>query len=214
MWTRIAVLCPLSLLLPLTQRAATISDPALGSQLAGGTVTVTRFGGLLSSATFTASGTGAVASAVGSGGFTLVVSPGDTASATWTLTNTDPSLILFNRITAVTIDLTLSGISLFDKGTIPSTPLSGAGVDGATYGSGIAFLSDTDLSLWSGAANTGDMYSALSIVFEGGFTSGASSAWTTDTDVIVEVPEAASGALSAGGALFLGLALARAKARG
>ena len=45
-----------------------MADFALGSQQSGGVVTVTRFGGPMSSATFAPSGTGAIATAPGSGG--------------------------------------------------------------------------------------------------------------------------------------------------
>lgn len=47
---------------------AAMADFALGSQQSGGVVTVTRFGGPMSSATFAPSGTGAIATAPGSGG--------------------------------------------------------------------------------------------------------------------------------------------------
>jgi hypothetical protein len=181
--------------------ASLISDPALGSQLAGGVVTVTRFGGLFSTATFVADGTGASATALGSGGFTLTVSPGDTSLATWTLTNTDPSIIVFNRITAVTIDLTLSGISLFDSGSLPSTPDSGPGVSGVMALGGVAISSSGEVSPWPDAANLGDMFFAASITFGGDFTSGASSSWTDDTDVIV--PEPTSVVLVGTGLLLL-----------
>lgn len=52
----------------LSASGAAIADFALGSQLSGAIVTVTRFGGPMSSATFVPSGTGAVASTSGSGG--------------------------------------------------------------------------------------------------------------------------------------------------
>jgi hypothetical protein len=148
--------------------AGPISELALGSQLVGGVVTVTRFGGLLNSATFVADGTGVSATALGSGGFALTVSPGDTALATWTLTNTDPSFILFNNITAVTIDLTLSGISLFDSGSEPSTPESGPGIPGVIYLGGVLIDGATDLLPWPDPANLGDMFRAVSITFVGG----------------------------------------------
>ena len=127
---------------------STVTDFALGSSLAGGYVDVTRFGGLHSSAPFVAVGTGAKAESVGSAGFILTVTGGDTSLATWTLTNTDPSLIIFNKITAVTIDLTLSGRSLFDSGSTPSTPFSGPGIPGVTDLAGMA--SPGPPSLYSG----------------------------------------------------------------
>ena len=171
--------------------AATVSDFALGSTLAGATVDVLRFGGVHSPATFVADGTGAIASVSGSTGFTLTVSPGDTSLATWTLTNTDPSIILFNRITAVTIDLTLSSIALFDDGSSPSTPFSGPGIPGVTYVGGVTISSAAEFFAWSDPANTGDMYRALTITFDGGFTTGASSSWMDDTDVAVPEPRCA-----------------------
>jgi hypothetical protein len=183
---------------PASLPAATILDSALGTTLAGGIVTVTRFGGGLSSATFVADGLGG-ASAVspGSAGFSLVVTPGDTSAATWTLTNTDTSLILLNRITAVTIDLTLTGRALFDNGATPSTPLSGPGVAGVTPVGGVGIVSAGEFAAWPDPANTGDMFLALTIGFAGGFTALASSSWTDDTDFI-DIPEPFSFGLCAG----------------
>jgi len=185
--------------------ATTINGAALGSDLAGGTVTVTRFGGAMNTATFVAVGTGAAAVAVGSAAFRLDVSAGDTSLATWTLTNTDPSIILFNRITAVTIDLTLSALSLFDSGSLPSTFDSGTGVAGVTYSAGALIAASGELNPWSDASNLGDMYTATSITFTVGLVAGGTSSWTDDTDII---PEPATGAL-----VGLGLALFGARRR-
>jgi len=145
--------------------ADSVSDPALGSQLIGGVVTVTRFGGVLNSAAFVVDGTGASATALGSGAFALTVSPGDTALATWTLTNTDPSVGFLNNITAVTVDLTLSGISLFDSGSEPSTPDSGPGIPGVIHVAGVAISSATELLPWPDPTNLGDMFRVASIEF-------------------------------------------------
>jgi hypothetical protein len=203
----VSLVCLLALA-PLSAEATTIAGAALGSQLAGGTVTVTRFGGSMNTATFVAVGTGAEAVAPGSAGFKLEVSPGDTASATWTLTNTDPSAILFNRIVGATIDLTLSAVSLFDDGSLPSTPVSGSGVTGVAHAGGVAITASSELAPWSDIANQGDMYLALSITFGAGFTALASSSWTDDTDVIA-VPEPATALM-----LALGLAGLRRGRRG
>lgn len=189
---RIAIL----LLLCFSLTGATINDAALGSSLAGAIVTVTRFGGSMSSATFVASGAGASATAFGSAGFSLVVTPGDTSTATWTLTNTDTSSILLNRITAVTIDLTLSGIAVFDSGGAPSTPFSGPGVGGVSYVSGVTILSAMDLLPWTDPANTGDIFRALTVNFGAGFTALESSTWLDDTDV-VDMPEPLTSVLAA-----------------
>lgn len=171
---------------------AAIADFALGSQLSGGVVTVTRFGGPMSSATFAPSGTGAIATAPGSGGFTLAVTAGNTSAATWTLTNTDPSTIFLNRILSVSIDLTFSGVSLFDSGSIPSTPDSGPGAPGVVYLSGVAIGGATNLLPWSDVSNLGDMYYAVDFtLLEGGLTAGLSTSFSTDTDVI-GVPEPAT----------------------
>jgi hypothetical protein len=192
------------LLLSLTAWSAIISDVALGSQLAGAVVTVTRFGGAMNTATFIAAGTGASATAVGSASFTLTVSPGDTSGATWTLTNTDPTPIGLNNITAVTIDLSLSGLSLFDSGSSPSTPVSGPGIPGAIYVAGVAISGAAEFAPWTDPSNLGDMYKAVTITFGPGFIGpGASSSWMDDTDVI-GVPEPASIVLIAGGLLLIG----------
>ena len=198
-------------LLALPLPGATVLDAALGSSLAGATVTVTRSGGTMSTATFVAAGTGASAIAPGSAGFALTVSPGDTSGATWMLENTDPSLIILNRIVAVTIDLTLSGRALFDSGTAPSTPTSGPGLAGVAYVGGITIGSAGEFTLWADAANTGDLFRALTITFGGGFTAGATSSWMDDTDVI-DLPEPSSGsmlALAALAALLSGRRLTR-----
>jgi hypothetical protein len=183
--------------------AGPISDAALGSQLVGGVVTVTRFGGPMNSATFVADGTGASATALGSGGFTLTVSPGDTALATWTLTNTDLTPIFLNLITAVSIDLTFSGISLFDSGSEPSTPDSGPGIPGVIYVAGVPIGSATDLLPWPDPANLGDMFRAVSIAFVGGIGGGATSSWMDDTDVTTAVPGPAGIVLIGTGLLLL-----------
>ena len=187
--------------------SATITDAALGSQLAGGFVTVTRFGGGMSTAPFVAAGTGASATSPGSAGFTLIVSAGDTAAATWTLTNTDASLILLNRITAVTIDLFFSGISVFDSGSVPSTPDSGPGLPGVVPVAGVGIGGSTYLLPWPDGSNLGDIYYALNITFTGaGLTAGLASSWMTDTDLL-PVPEPGS-LLLTGGILLLGIAKA------
>jgi hypothetical protein len=111
------------------------------------------------------------------------------ALATWTLTNTDASLIVLNNITAVTIDLTLSGISLFDSGAGPSTPDSGPGIPGVIHVGGVAISSATDVLPWPDPANLGDMFRAVTITFGGVMGSGATSSWMDDTDVTTAVPD-------------------------
>ncbi len=197
----IALLVSLPVCLPAW--AGPVSDLALGSQLDGGVVTVTRFGGVLTSATFVAAGAGASATAPGPSGFALTVSPGDTALATWTLTNTDLTPIFFNNITAVTIDLTLSGISLFDSGSVPSTPDSGPGIAGVISVAGVPIGSATDLLPWPDPANLGDMFRAVSITFDGPIGPGATSSWMDDTDVTAAVPGPTSLILVGTGLLLL-----------
>lgn len=191
-------------LLALSLSAATVTDAALGSSLAGATVSVTRFGGSMASATFTPSGLGAIATLPGS--FTLTVGAGDTSVVTWTLTNTDTSLIFLNNITGVTIDLTLSGSALFDSGTTPSTPASGPGLAGVVYSAGVTIGSATEFLSWADPDNTGDMFRALTIAFSGPFVAGGVSSWTDDTDVI-GVPEPS--AWTSGLLILMGLAFQR-----
>lgn len=182
------------LLIALPLSAGTIDDFALGSELAGATVDVVRVGGIHSTATFVADGLGAVATATGSGGFTLTVSPGDTSLATWTLTNTDPTIIFLNNITAVTIDLTLSGVSLFDSGSLPSTPDSGPGIPGVIYLAGNGIGGAAEFVPWGDPSNEGDMYFATTITFSVFLGPGAFSSWTDDTDVVT-TPEPESFAM-------------------
>ncbi|MBI2527923.1 MAG: hypothetical protein HYV93_18300 [Candidatus Rokubacteria bacterium] len=204
MLVRIALISLLlSLPVSLPVWASPIADPALGSQLDGGIVTVTRFGGPLSSATFVAAGTGASATALGSAGFVLTVSPGDTALATWTLTNTDLTPVFLNNITAVTIDLTLSGISLFDSGSAPSTPDSGPGIPGVIHVAGVPISSATEFLPWPDPANLGDMFRAVSITFGAFIGPGATSSWMDDTDVTAAVPGPTSIILVGTGLLLL-----------
>lgn len=126
------------------------------------------------------------------GGVTLAVTAGNTSSATWTLTNTDPSAIFLNRILSVSIHLTFSGVSLFDSGSIPSTPDSGPGAPGVVYLSGVAIGGATNLLPWSDVSNLGDMYYAVDFtLLDGGLTAGLSTSFSTDTDVI-GVPEPAT----------------------
>lgn len=182
--------------------AAPVVDAALATTLVGGTVTVTRFGGVFSTAVFAPDGAGgAIAETTGSGAFKLAVSPGDTALATWTLTNTDSTPIFLNLITAATIDLTLSGVALFDDDTLPSTPDSGVGVGGVTHAGGTGIAAATEFLPWADAANLGDLFHASSIVFSSGLTALASSSWRDDTDRIGSVSLPSSLTL-------LGLALA------
>lgn len=163
----------------------------------------------MSSATFAALGAGAIASSPGSGGFTLEVSPGNTSAATWTLTNTDSSTVFLNRILSVTIDLTLSGTSLFDDGSAPSTPGSGPGIAGVSYLSGVAIGGSFNLLPWADGANEGDMYHAVSFTLsDGGLTADLSTSWLTDTDVF-GVPEPASASFCLTGAVLLGVLMRR-----
>ena len=201
---RIALICPIAVLglFATTAHATTIGGTALGSDLAGGTVTVTRIDSSTSTAPFFAVGTGA--SAIGSG-FQLDVTAGDTSLATWTLTNTNPSFQPFNVITAVTIDLSTSVLSLFDNGSLPSTFDSGTGVAGVTYSAGALIASSAEINPWVDASNLGDLYTGTSITFTTGLGIGGTSSWTDDTDLI---PEPATGAL-----LGLGLAVLAATRR-
>jgi PEP-CTERM motif-containing protein len=194
----------LSMMMASAAPAATISSFSPATDLIGGTVTATRFGGVMSSATFVAVlGGSVIASSPGSAGFDLTVTAGDTFGATWTLTNTDASAIMFNRITALSIDLTLSaGHALFDNDSLPSTPGSFSGVLGVTPLAGVAIVSSGEVNPWTDPLNTGDMFTAVNITFGGGFTALASSSWADDTDS-ASVPEPASVILMGAGLLFI-----------
>src|SRR5258708_13996225 len=108
---------PLGFLMSSAANAVTISSLSTATDLIGATVSITHFAGTgMAGATFVAGPAGSViASSPGSAGFNLTISAGDTFSATWTLTNTDPSVIFFNRIVSVSIDLTGSAVALFDN---------------------------------------------------------------------------------------------------
>ena len=186
--------CLVAFLMASVGTAATITSFSPATDLIGGTVSVTRFGGGGSSgATFVAGPLGSViASSPGSAGFDLTVTAGDTFGATWTLTNTDASLIFLNRIVAVSIDLTVSaGRALFDNDSLPSSPGSLTGVLGVTYLSGVTIASATEVNPWTDPVNTGDMFTATNITFGGGFTALASSSWSDDTDSTVPEPATA-----------------------
>lgn len=122
-------------------------------------------------------------------------------AATWTLTNTDPSIIFLNNILGVSIDLTLSSVSLFDSGSTPSTPDSGPGIPGVVHLSGVAIGSSTNLLPWADASNLGDMHHAVSFTLVGGLTAGLSTSFAADTDVI-GVPEPHTAALAGIGLLL------------
>ena len=111
-------------------------------------------------------------------------------------------MIIFNRITAVSIDLTLSaGGALFDNDSLPSTPGSSVGVLGVSPVAGVSISSATEVNPWIDPLNTGDMFTATSITFGTGFTALATSSWADDTDS--HVPEPATVFLMSAGLLAM-----------
>ena len=163
--------------------AATITDVAFGSHLAGGFVTVTFFGGPMATGTFAGPGTATFFST-----FTLTVTPGtDTTLADWTLRNDDAGP-LARSIVSVTFDLTLSS-SLFDNDSLPSTPGSGPGRSVALFVAGAPIASTTFVNPWPDPLNTGDLFRGATVAFGGGgIAPGAVATFRLDTDTTA-VPE-------------------------
>ncbi|MEX2169494.1 MAG: hypothetical protein WD851_09285 [Pirellulales bacterium] len=179
--------------------SAQIISTATGAHMAGGKVTVTFFGGPMATGTIMASGTTGTATFPGSFLFTVA---GETSVAEWTLTNLDSGPAA-RSITSVVIDL-MGSQSLFDDGSLPSTPLSLGGVAGASYLSGPAIASSGELAPWADPANLGDMFRAESVGW-GGFmvpaiVPGGTAKWRDDTDLI-PIPEPTSAGLLVAGAL-------------
>ena len=187
--------------------AISIDSLALGSDMAGGFVTVTFFGGPMDTAPIVAMGTAGVATSPGSFSFSVT---GDTNTATWSLTNFGGIGSAPRSITSVVIDLTTSN-SLFDDDSAPSTPDSLSGVKDVVYVSGPPIAGSGEITLWLNALNTGDLYRA-EFVSWGGFmipalTPGATAEWMDDTDKIV--PEPSSALLCLVGLMLLALKTCR-----
>lgn len=190
-----SVLMAAHLFLSGSVRAQFIESVATGADMAGGHVTVTFFGGPMATGTITALGTTGTATFPGSFLFTVA---GETSVADWTLTNLDAGPAA-RQITSVSIDLTGSK-SLFDNGSLPSTPLSLGGVAGAAFVSGPAIAGSGEVNPWTSASNLGDMFTAENVSW-GGFMipailPGGTAVWHDDTDRIV-VPEPAALSLTA-----------------
>lgn len=178
----------------------TVISAATGAQMAGGMVEVTFYGGGSASATIVASGDDGIASFPGLFSFSVA---GETSLAVWTLTNLDPRDIMSFTIYLDPVGPS-SSMSLFDDGTVPSTPESLGGVAGAVWVGGPAISSSGESGSWADASNLGDMFTAETITWGGfmvpGIGTGATATWNDDTDVI---PEPATIGLLSLGALSL-----------
>jgi len=176
---------------------AQITSASTGGDMVGGFVTVTHFGGAMSTAPIVASGTGCTATSPGD--FIFSIPAGDTFAVDWKLENiaTGPTA---RAIGDVRFDLTLSN-ALFDNDSLPSTPDSFAGVLGGASITGPGFSPGGEANLWPGAGNLGDMYRGQVLGFTSFLIPGASMTWHDDTDL---VPEPATlTLLAAGGFLAL-----------
>ena len=161
-----------------------ISD-VWGSALEGGNVTVGfTQSGFVSAPIEIGAFMQGVASAPGFFEFSVT---GDTFLNVWELGNlsADPN----DFIEVIIFDLT-SSVSVFDDDSLPSTPGSSFGQLGAAWVSGPIPLVSTEINLWDGMKNTGDLYKGELIAFAVGgddafiFEPGEVFRWMDDTDVV------------------------------
>ncbi len=177
--------------------AANIDPLALGSQLAGGTLTVTWVAGpgapmITTTGIIMATGVDSAVAFVpdpfgnpGPGATFRIT--GDTFVATWSLGNMADAFII-----EALFDLAPS-ISVFDDGSLPDTPGSVAGTDDVIYQltstAPMEIFAD-ELAPWAGAKNTGDLFTqevirwAPPTVAGGGFAPQLRYDWLDDTDII------------------------------
>ena len=181
--------------------AGPITSASTGSDMAGGFVTCTFFGGPMFTAPIVASGTGCTATSAGD--FTFSIAPGDTFVNDWTLTNLQVAPT-GRAIGAISIDLTGTH-ALFDNDSLPSTPDSAAGVAGAVSLTGPGIAPGGEVNPWPDAANLGDMFTSENLSFTSFLGLGTTMTWHDDTDF---VPEPAALAI-----LAIGFALSHRRSR-
>ena len=175
----------------------TYQPRALGSHLAGGTFTVSFFsvpaGAPAGQSTFTApivagaaagSGVSTILPAGAAGPAVSLSVVGDTYQTTWEITSSVPTSIL-----VTTIDLAGS-VSVFDDGSVPSTPNSARGRKYTHVGTAPAILVDPKVGEGYATAadkSLGDLYKTHSIVFGPGAFVGVAGGrllrYKDDTDI-------------------------------
>lgn len=190
-------ICVVTLLSAGGEASGAISSFSIGSDMAGGTVTVSwysRQGGDfigLSSGEILDHGGGeafaAVADPFGGNGnaeFTMV---GDTFLENWSLKNTANAII-----GEVLIDLTGSS-AVFDNNADLSTAGSSSGFAGVEFASTLSSAPEhviaEELSLWAAGVNSGDLFTQQRIVWNTSvgvdtFDAGEEFVWRDDTDLI------------------------------
>lgn len=172
--------------------ATIVGAKALGSDLAGGSITVNfaQQGPITEPIVVGPAAQEGSASNGGNFQFSVI---GDTFLANWRLDN----LTTFDTIRSVIFDLRNSQ-SLFDDGTTPDTMNGFAGRAGAVQvNAGNPFIiASGEIFPWADAMNAGDEYQGEEIFYEG-FGPLTTSVWRDDTDIIgidtgPEVPEPSS----------------------
>ena len=177
-----ALLVPAALTIAASARGQAVLSASTGSDMAGGFVTCTFFGGPMFTAPILPSGTGCVATSPGD--FTFSIAPGDTFAMDWTLTNlqTAPT---GRSIGAISIELTGTH-ALFDNDSLPSTPDSFAGVPGGVSLTGPGVPAVGEVNPWTNPANLGDMFTGENLSFTAFLTIGSTMTWHDDTDFVPE----------------------------
>jgi hypothetical protein len=183
-----ALTCLLMFSLAENSHATIIGAQSTGDQLAGGRIKVTFSQSVPKFATIVVGGP-EHGTATSPGFFTFNVK-GDTFLSDWTLKNDTT----FDDILLVEFDLTgtmsqdLNGTIhspgvLFDDNSMPSTPDSFAGREGAIYVSGPAILNSFELDPWGDGMNLGDEWVVEDIEYDG-FGPQMTSVWRDDTDIV------------------------------
>jgi hypothetical protein len=193
-----ALTCLLMFSLAENSHATIIGAQSTGDQLAGGRIRVTFLQSVTQFATIVVGGP-EHGTATSPGFFTFNVK-GDTFLSDWTLKNDTT----FDHILLVEFDLTgtmsqdLNGTIhspgvLFDDNSMPSTPDSFAGRQGAVHVAGPVILNSFELDPWGDVMNLGDEWVVEDIEYVG-FRPQMISVWRDDTDIVgvetnMELPE-------------------------